>query len=158
MDTSAFWIESLREPGRMVFRLHGVVDEFADLSALTHGDLPELELDLHDVRRINSFGVRAWIEVMRQIPREVRVRFCKCSPPVVEQCNMVTAFSGHAEIVSFYAPMICEPCDEQLDILVDSESCRARGNTLPRTPCPSCQRDMEIDDLEEQYLLFLREP
>ncbi|WP_299010631.1 hypothetical protein [uncultured Caulobacter sp.] len=31
------------------------------------------------------------------------------------------------------------------------------GGKLPATPCPRCGRPMEVDDLEEQYLLFVRE-
>lgn len=153
---SHFRIESTSEPGRLVLRLSGVVDELADLGAFACVNVPELRLELERVRRINSFGVRSWIEAMRQVPRGVRVVFANCSPPVVEQCNMVSGFVGQAEIESFYVPMICAACEAQVELWVTTETCRALGNTLPATPCPCCERTMVIDDLEEQYLLFLR--
>ena len=41
--------------------------------------------------------------------------------------------------------------------LFETAQCRANGGRLPATPCPRCGRTMEVDDLEEQYLLFVRE-
>jgi hypothetical protein len=68
---------------------------------------------------------------------------------------MLLGFSGHAEIVSFQAPLICESCDEQTVVLFDTGTCIAAGGSLPATGCPSCGQQMEIDDLEEHYLHFV---
>ena len=155
---SQFEIDVREQAGKMVLTLSGVIDENADLSALLDLHASSVEINLKGIRRINSFGVRSWIDAIRQVPASTRVVFVQCPSPVVDQCNMVTGFLGHGILQSFFAPMTCEECDEQLDQLFETAKCRELGGTLPPTPCPRCGREMEVDDLEEQYLLFVREP
>jgi hypothetical protein len=144
-----------------VVSIHGVIDESSDLSPLADlgGRAPQrpIELNMRGVRRINSFGVRAWLDTIRKLPVTAKLSFVHCPPPVVDQCNMVAGFLGHGQLVSFYAPMLCIECDEQVDQLFQTDDCRANGGKLPKTPCPRCGRAMEVDDLEDQYLLFVRE-
>jgi len=144
-----------------VVSLHGVIDESSDLAPLAALGLRAsprpIQIDMRGVRRINSFGVRVWLDTIRQIPVTAPLSFVRCPPPVVDQCNMVAGFLGHGRLESFYAPMLCVECDEQLDQLFETEACRANGGKLPATPCPRCGRSMEVDDLEDQYLLFVRE-
>lgn len=135
----------------------GIIDENADLGPLGELGTRPIEVTMRGVRRINSFGVRAWIDVVRRIPHSTRLHFVQCPPPVVDQCNMVAGFLGHGQLVSFFAPMVCTECDEQIDQLFLTSACRDNGGKLPATPCPRCGRPMEVDDLEEQYLLFVRE-
>ena len=154
---SSFNIEIVQRDGVDHVSLAGVIDENADLALLgTLGSRP-IRVNLRGVRRINSFGVRAWMDVIRKIPRDTALTFVQCPSPVVDQCNMVTGFLGHGTLESFYAPMACSECDEQVDQLFETATCRANGGKLPETPCPRCSRPMEVDDLEEQYLLFVRE-
>jgi anti-anti-sigma regulatory factor len=143
------------ELGIPVYHVTGTIDESADLSLLHEARGARVIFDLSEVRRINSFGVRSWMETMRQIPSQVRVTFVGCSPPVVDQCNLVVGFRGHADIESFHAPLICENCDKQCVLLFDAARCLALGAALPPTPCPNCGHIMEMDDLEEHYLHFL---
>ena len=154
---TSFQVASTRSSRGTVLSLSGVIDENAELSPLS-SVREDVVINMKAVRRINSFGVRAWIDAVRQIPNSVSLVFVECPPPVIDQCNMVTGFLGHGVLESFYAPMTCEECDEQLDQLFLTETCRANDGKLPSTPCPRCARDMEVDDLEEQYLLFVREP
>lgn len=158
MPRNRFQIETREQSGKPVLLVSGVIDENADLSPISAISDPAVEINLKAVRRINSFGVRAWIDAVRQIPRSTRVEFVHCPPPVIDQCNMVGGFLGHGVLASFYAPMTCEECDEQLDQLFQTARARELGGRLPPTPCPRCGREMEVDDLEEQYLLFVREP
>ncbi len=156
-DRKTFRIETRTEGSQRVLMLSGVIDENAELEPLTEIDA-DVQINLREVRRINSFGVRAWIDAIRKIPNTARLVFVECPPSVIDQCNMVKGFLGHGELKSFFAPMTCEECDEQRSQLFETAECRALGGKLPSTPCPRCGRDMEVDDLEEQYLLFVREP
>jgi len=156
---NVFTIEVAADPAGQIdlVTIGGVIDENADLSPLTELGPRAIQVNLRGVRRINSFGVRAWMDAIRRIPVSVHLTFMHCPPPVVDQCNMVSGFLGHGQLQSFYAPMACAECDEQLDQLFETEVCRANGGKLPVTPCPRCGQPMEVDDLEDQYLLFVRE-
>jgi hypothetical protein len=154
---NAFSIDVAERAGEHLVTIAGVIDENADLSALSRLSGRPVRVHLRGVRRINSFGVRSWIDAIRQIPPSTPLVFVHAPPPVVDQCNMVSGFVGHGSLESFYAPMACSECDEQVDQLFETAACRANGGRLPATPCPRCGRAMEVDDLEEQYLLFVRD-
>lgn len=154
---NTFTIDVAERDGEDVVTIAGVIDENADLSPLQSLGGRPVRVHLKGVRRINSYGVRSWIDAIRKIPNGTPVKLVHCPPPVVDQCNMVAGFAGHGVLESFYAPMTCAECDEQLDQLFETTACRANGGRLPATPCPRCGRNMEVDDLEEQYLLCGRE-
>jgi hypothetical protein len=135
--------------------LSGIIDEAADLSFFDQL-AGTARLSLRAVRRINSYGVRAWIDAIRRVPRHVSIELHECPPSVVDQINMVSGFAGRGKVVSFYAPMACERCGLEQDHLFTVDEFRAAGK-LPPVACPSCGTTMQVDDLEEQYLLFARE-
>lgn len=153
----SFAIDIAHDADHDLVTMSGVVDENADLAPLLQLGSKPIRVHLRGVRRINSFGVRAWMDAIRRVPITTQLSFVHCPPPVVDQCNMVQGFLGHGKLDSFYAPMTCAECDEQIDQLFETEVCRANGGKLPATPCPRCGRPMEVDDLEEQYLLFVRD-
>lgn len=141
------------EKGRLA--LSGVIDEAADL-----GFFPALSghtrISMREVRRVNSFGVRAWIEALRRLPPGATLELEECPPSVVDQINMVAGFVGRATVTSFYAPMLCERCGHERDQLFTVAEYRSAGR-LPAVGCPQCGATMAVDDLEEQYLLFARD-
>jgi hypothetical protein len=153
----SFMIDVTQSGDSDLVTMAGVVDENADLTPLVQLGTRPIKVHLRGVRRINSFGVRAWMDAIRRVPITTKLTFVHCPPPVVDQCNMVQGFLGHGTLESFYAPMTCAECDEQIDQLFETAVCRANGGKLPQTPCPRCGRPMEVDDLEEQYLLFVRD-
>jgi hypothetical protein len=155
-DTSAVAFRIEEADGGRTLRLHGVIDEHADLGFLAHVT-GHIRLNLRGVRRINSYGVRAWIEHVRRVPQDTQIEFVECPPPVVDQMNMVSGFLGRGKVTSFYAPMACERCDVEEDHLFQVADCHKAGGKLPAVACSSCGKPMEVDDLEDQYLLFVRE-
>ena len=137
-------------------RLVGVIDENADLSffvALTG----HAQINLADVRRINSHGVRNWIDALRRVPSAIRLQFVECPPPIIDQINMVSGFLGDHELLTFYAPLECSQCGATREVLVGVSQARACDWRLPDTRCEKCGGDMSLDAVEEQYLGFLRE-
>ena len=92
LDSYTFRIDSSLVDGRTRLMVSGVIDEHADLNTLSsaRGDV---EVVMKGVRRINSFGVRAWIDAIRRIPGDTRLSFVECPPPVVDQMNMVQGLS-----------------------------------------------------------------
>lgn len=137
--------------------MSGVVDETADFSALEKlGD--RVELDLAGVRRINSFGARSWMDALRGLAMRGSLVARRLSPAVVDQLNMITGFLAGARIESFFAQMACEHCDHEGLHLFEAGEVRDRDGDLPPVKCPECGKPWELDDLEDQYTLFLREP
>ena len=150
-----FEIQRDTRDGVEVLFLVGSIDEETDLSPLLRTNTPELRLDLAGVRRINSFGVRTWLDVIHQIPETKPMYFERCSPAIIDQCNLVRGFAGHGQILSFLAPLICQDCMFQKLALFESQTCRELGSRIPTTQCDKCSDEMTLDDLEELFLSFL---
>ncbi|MFI5293128.1 MAG: lipid asymmetry maintenance protein MlaB, partial [Candidatus Limnocylindrales bacterium] len=144
------------EHGRSKVVVSGVIDEQANLTALQRAEANHIEIDLGAVRRINSYGVRLWMNAMRelQVPG-VRVTFINCPAHIIDQVNMVHGFLGNAHVASFLAPRLCDDCDERADQLVDMGELRAAQGALPDLPCPRCSKPMELDDVDHKYRLLL---
>jgi anti-anti-sigma regulatory factor len=142
-------------------KLKGIVDEDNPLaSAVKKLEGRTVVIDMADIKRINSCGVRDWVNWLADL--EVagkRVILVKCSPTIVNQLNLVNNFVGHAVVKSFFAPYYCARCDtEQLELVqVDDFA----GQTRPRAPrivgrgCQQTQCEMAFDDIEEAYFSFL---
>jgi len=110
------------------------------------------------VAYINSCGVRAWINFMRELERDREVVFEECTPEIVMQINMIPNFRSQATIKSVYAHFICEDCGEEQDMLFEDGSSMPKGPefNLPSIQCESCKSEnIEMDELEEEYFSFL---
>jgi hypothetical protein len=114
---------------------------------------------LGGIRRINSCGVREWVNFVRDLPEVTKLTFTHCSTAIVTQLNMIYNFRGSARILSFYAPYVCESCNVESDKLLDVETQFPQGNIdqVPEFACERCRQPMEFDDLPERYLSFLME-
>jgi anti-anti-sigma regulatory factor len=133
--------------------LAGEITEDSDFSALLAAAGKTLVLDLADVKRINSTGVREWINFVSALGKNGRKLVLeRCSTPIVQQLNMISNFRGNSTIKSVYAPYYCAECDEPHARLIDLSA------PLPDLDapfaCPSCGTDMEFDDLPDSYLSF----
>lgn len=137
-------------------KIAGVVDEDADFGML-EGVQGRVDIDVRGVRRFNSIGIRFWVDAMRGLGKRAVVTFVECPPQVVEQLNMIRGFLGHATVSTFYGPMRCPRCDHGFEQRFTVHECRQLDG-LPTVACPKCGRDAELDDLEDNYLLFIREP
>lgn len=137
----------------------GEMDENADFSELRRKLKGAVVFHLGSVRRINSCGVREWVNFVRDLPGVSELTFSHCSPAIVTQLNMIYNFRGGAQLRSFYAPYICENCNREEEKLLDIES-QFRGGDVSRVPefsCEECSEPLEFDDLPERYLAFLTE-
>lgn len=147
-------------PGVTTVEFVGEIDENADFADLRRRLRGPVAFQLGEVRRINSCGVREWVNFVRDLPHVTELAFSHCSPAIVTQLNMIYNFRGRAKIRSFYAPYVCEACGREAEQLIDVPTQVApRGErlALPSFACPDCQAPMEFDDLPERYLSFLAE-
>ncbi len=143
-----------------IVKLVGVLDEDSELSALA-SEVPAglVVIDLSEVQRINSFGVRDWLAWLSKMDKNgTHPVLVGCSPSIVAQINIIEAFVGGGEVRSFFLPYVCPRCDRDAVLLVDV----AALGPLPRVPppfrCEACAAEMEFDDVAERYFAFLSPP
>ncbi|APJ03759.1 hypothetical protein [Silvanigrella aquatica] len=139
--------------------ISGMVDEHADFSPLFNKNLEKLFLDLKNVNRINSSGVRRWVIALEKL-RDVELHYINCSFSVVEQLSMVPEFlTKKSHVESFDARYVCENCNtSQVVTLVvgyDIEAGLSKYLDGPDRLCPNCKSKMEFDHNPDSYLFFL---
>lgn len=134
--------------------LRGALTEHAELAKLA-ADLASsavIDFDLGSVARINSCGVREWLEFMRTLPA-AETRFQNCSTAVVHQINLIHGFTGRAKVCSIRVPLVCDHCGHSEAPLIAVE--RGTIPPLSHQSCPKCKHPMVLDDLAETYFAFL---
>lgn len=143
------------ENGIEVVELVGDIDEdsdFSELVALLRGK--EARLNLRGIARINSIGVREWVNFVREVGEGSKITLEECSPVVVTQLNMIANFAGAADIRSVVAPYVCDECGNEEDVLLEVAAVVADNDVLGTRPCGKCGATMELDDLPESYFAF----
>lgn len=146
--------------GYTYLKLRGVLDEdnlLANLISQIQGRL--LLIDMAEMERINSCGVRDWVNWLNQIQAlGLQVILLRCSPAVVAQANMVTNFSADAFIHSFYAPYVHPDTGEEQSVLLFTEDLRqVRPIKAPKIYSDSGE-ELEFDEFEESYFAFVSDP
>jgi eukaryotic-like serine/threonine-protein kinase len=159
-DTVALSWRIRERPGGLVVEFFGEVDEHADFRGLLDRMRGNVTFELGEVRRLNSSGVREWVNFVRELePAVTELTLSACSPAIVTQLNMIRNFRGPARIRSFLAPYVCGACGHEEEKLLDVRAHFA-DHKLDRMPgflCEECQGPMEFDDLPERYLAFLED-
>ena len=96
---------------------------------------PNVIFNFRKVEYVNSCGVRAWINFLREVQKNRKIIFEECTPEIVSQINMIPNFKGTAHIKSVYASYACDSCDAQKWVLFeegrDGES-RLRNSLHPQ--------------------------
>jgi anti-anti-sigma regulatory factor len=138
-------------------KLAGVIDEDNDLTELTekiHGST--VVIDLGEVDRINSCGVRDWVNWLGRVEaKNVDVVMVECSPAIVAQINLVNNFTGTGVVKSFYVPYFCPECDEEKVLLCETGDMGPPPHEPPICRCDECDLVMDFDDMPDSYFAFL---
>lgn len=138
-------------------KLSGVIDEdneLADLTDKLRGSM--IVIELGEVERINSCGVRDWVNWLSSVEaRGSQVILVKCSPAIVAQINLVNNFTGNGSVKSFYVPYFCPECDEEKVLLSETEEMGPPPHEPPVCRCDGCDLVMDFDDMPDSYFAFL---
>ena len=134
--------------------LRGDFTEATKFDALMPAMVGRVVFDTAQVTYMNSLGVRAWCEFLRQA-RIQGYEFHACSVPFILQASMVKDVVGRGTVTSFFAPFHCISCDHQEERLLQSAAILAANLEPPVFKCPSCNGALEFDDLPERYFAFL---
>ena len=149
---------SVQHRGDMSYvKLGGVIDEDNEL-----GDLVEkipngtAVIDLGEIERINSCGVRDWVNWLSKLENSgTRSVLVECSPAIVAQINLVNNFTGSGVVKSFYVPYFCPECDEEKVLLVETSDMGPPPHEPPTCRCDECDLVMDFDDMPDSYFAFL---
>jgi anti-anti-sigma regulatory factor len=140
----------------VVVSLTGAIDEDANFERLLSklNNMSAIRIDMSGVGRINSCGVREWVNFVRALPSNADLALEKCPSVVVAQINMISNFAANARILSVKAPFVCDSCGHEEEILVDLQ--RGEKPSLEARACSSCgKKALVFDDLEESYFAFI---
>jgi ActR/RegA family two-component response regulator len=136
--------------------LRGDFTEATRFDELLPAMVGRVVFDTAQVTYMNSLGVRAWCEFLRQA-RIQGYEFHACSVPFILQASMVRDVIGRGTVTSFFAPFHCIGCDHQEERLVQTATILASNLEPPTFKCPSCGGALEFDDLPERYFAFLQD-
>jgi len=145
--------------GYTYLKLRGVLDEdnpLANLLSQIQGRL--LLIDMAEMERINSCGVRDWVNWLNQIQAlGLQVILLRCHPSVVAQANMVTNFAAEAFIHSFFAPYVHPETGEEQNVLLFTEELR-QSRPIKAPTIFDNGEELEFDEFEESYFAFVSDP
>ena len=149
---------SVQHRGDMSYiKLGGVIDEDNQLGELVD-KIPTgtAVIDLGEIERINSCGVRDWVNWLYKLEGNgTRSVLVECSPPIVAQINLVNNFTGSGVVKSFYVPYFCPECDEEKVLLVEASDMGPPPHEPPTCRCDECDLVMDFDDMPDSYFAFL---
>src|SRR5512143_3094438 len=138
-------------------KLGGVIDEDNELGDLVD-KIPSgtAVIDLGEIERINSCGVRDWVNWLTKVEKGGgRIVLVECSPAIVSQINLVNNFTGSGGVKSFFAPYFCPNCDREKVLLVEASEMGPPPHRAPTCRCDECDGVMDFDDMEDSYFAFL---
>jgi anti-anti-sigma regulatory factor len=138
-------------------KLAGVIDEDNELADLVD-KIPTgtAVIDLGEIERINSCGVRDWVNWLSRLENNgTRAVLVECSPAIVAQINLVNNFTGNGTVKSFYVPYFCPECDEEKVLLVEAADMGPPPHEPPTCRCDECDLVMDFDDMPDSYFAFL---
>ena len=146
-----------QERGFTYLKLEGVIDEDNTLAQLIHQIHDHLIiLDLAGIERINSCGVRDWVNWLGHLSAtNIRVLMIRCSPAIVNQVNMVSNFSGEGVIYSFFAPYFNPETDSERGVLLYTRDLLGQFPVKAPVIYADDGVQLEFDEFEESYFAFI---
>jgi anti-anti-sigma regulatory factor len=153
-------LDKVSDGGITLVKLSGTIDEQFEGKKIASGIKGgTLILDLAEIERISSFGIREWVDFITSVSSKVgSLWFVECAPKVVDQFNMVANFGGSGHLVSFYAPYRCDYCDDDRRRLVQvaQDWEELRTGKLPERVCESCGNAEYFDEDPLTFFSFLQ--
>jgi anti-anti-sigma regulatory factor len=141
-----------------IVRLEGKVDDEADFDAAI-GALPakaDVAVVCSNITRINSVGVKSWIRFFSKAKENgVHLKYVDCSPPIVQQINMVFNFLCGGEVISIQASFACAKCGTNFLKSLETLQIRKANFKIPNQKCPKCEAEAEFDDIPAMYFKFM---
>lgn len=163
---SVYWFREETPMGSIQngIRFVGSIDEDTNLDEVLRS-LPHvspsqlLDLDLADLERINSIGVREWILFLEKLSQLSPFQFSQVSQAFIEIANSVPTILGKkgTPVLRFAAPYHCPKCSRDEVRVFTKAQIKKTGTTyqFPTELCTQCKQPLDFDALEEEYFHFL---
>ena len=156
MSESRLEVSVDRSGPTTVVTIRGDIDESARFER-DHGLTGRVTLDLGGIRRLNSCGVRCWMEFLGSLGGVTELTLRRCAVPFVNQLNTVEGVRGGARVESIMAPFACRDCGAELvqEIALAGATLDDPESAVSDGVCSACGGVTVFDDLPERYLAFL---
>ena len=138
-------------------KVTGVIDEDVDFNSYSLAGASTLELNLENVKSINSCGIREWIKWIGT-GGTAAVTYLLCPKIIVDQINMVQGFlPANGKVLSFYVPYFCDESGEEKNVLFNFGKEFTESTISPPTAVKDgAGNTMEMDVVEAKYFKFIK--
>ena len=141
-------------------KISGIIDEYTDLID-TMASLPEeVWIDLSEISRVNSLGIREWARALATTT--AKIHYVGCPSLIIDQFNMIPQlFGNNAQVDSFELCFCCDHCEFEESITYEikerneEEKAKLEQMTMP---CLRCNHDMLLNHDTDLYFSFLNIP
>jgi len=118
---------------------------------------PNVIINFRKVESVNSCGVRAWINFIREAQKGRKLIYEECTPEIVSQINMIPNFRGTAHIKSVYASFACDSCEHHCWVIYEEgRNMPASADAgVPPHNCEKCGTVMEMEEMEDEFFAWV---
>lgn len=146
-------IKKVPGQGKTTIYISGIIDEATNFN--TVGPVSGVvEFNGKGVSKINSNGVKSWINYFTSLVGSAQFRFSELSPVLVEQLNSLSNFCAGQSVQSLMVPFACTKCHKETLKTMSITELKAQPEP-EAIACPHCQGKAEFDDLPEEYFCCL---
>ncbi len=136
--------------------LVGDINELSDFNTIPI-EGSELHLDGYEVARINSVGVKKWIQFFDRLQsRNIKVFFYRVSTALMGQFNFIRNFGCGGSVVSVIVPFQCTHCGHLSLEEMQKDGVLEFHATPQLLDCKKCgEKTLQFDDDIDSYFKFL---
>lgn len=138
---------------KTIISLSGVIDESSNFEQIGT-PTGAVEINGQEVSKINSNGVKLWINFFTKLAQTSQLSFSNLSPVLVEQLNSLSNFCAGCPVTSLRVPFACTKCHKETIISMTVDELKQNPEPSP-IACSHCGGTAEFDDLPEEYFCCL---
>lgn len=152
-----FDVKMNKEGEKLNVVMGGSIDEDADFTQLSLGGVAKIEIQMANLKSINSCGIREWIKWMSTAPT-ANIVFSECPKVIVDQINMVDGFlPTNAKVQSFFVPYYNDDSGSEKNVLFRLGTEFTENSVNPPTNVQDDEGNpMEMDVIESKYFKFIK--
>ncbi len=150
-------VNSTAANGKLTLAMSGTIDEDADFSQIPLAGQPEIEVELGQLKSINSCGIREWIKWLGNAS-QAKISFINCPKVIIDQINMVDGFlPANGKVLSFFVPYYNDDSGSEKNVLFRYGTEFTEGSVKPPSGVKDGEgHEMEMDVIEAKYFKFLQ--